>query len=316
MKLVVFIPAYNEEKTIGKVILDIPRKISGFDKVEVLVINDGSHDKTVDVAMNAGADKIVSHSTNMGVGATFMTGVRNCIAMNADVAVIIDADQQFDAKDIPTLTIPILNNQLDVVLGSRWLDREVNGIPKRNLIGNKICTKMISVVTGQKFTDTQSGFVAYSKKVLKNITVVNDFTFVHEAILDLKFKGFRLGEVSVPVKYFDERKSRVVKNVFSYGYRALSIIIKSLVYHRPILTFGLLSIILTSVGIIAKIITITDIFGGGVSSELSTGIIFLGIVNFMLGLFANVVFKRQAFTERSVRDLIKDSNSESEKEQI
>ena len=166
MKLVVFIPAYNEEKTIDKVILEIPRKISGFDKVEVLVINDGSKDKTVEVAMNAGADKVISHSTNMGIGATFMTGIRNCITMNADVAVIIDADQQFDSKDIPNLTIPILNNQLDVVLGSRWLDREVTGIPKRNLIGNKICTKMISMVTGQKFTDTQSGFVAYSKNVL------------------------------------------------------------------------------------------------------------------------------------------------------
>lgn len=304
MKLVVFIPAYNEEKTIDKVILEIPRKISGFDEIEVLVINDGSKDKTVEVAMNAGADKVISHSTNMGIGATFMTGIRNCITMNADVAVIIDADQQFDSKDIPNLTIPILNNQLDVVLGSRWLNREVTGIPKRNLIGNKICTKMISMVTGQKFTDTQSGFVAYSKNVLKNITVVNDFTFVHEAILDLKFKGFRLGEISVPVKYFEERKSRVVKNVFNYGYRALSIIIKSLVYHRPILTFGILGIFLIIGGIFAKIITISNIFGGGISSELSTGFIILGVVNFMLGLFANIVFKRQAFTERNLREYL------------
>lgn len=119
MKLVVFIPAFNEEATIGNVILSIPRKISGFDQVEVLVINDGSHDKTVDVAMNAGADKIVSHTSNMGIGTTFMNGIRNCISMNADVAVIIDADLQFDPKDIPKLTVPILNNQLDVVLGSR-----------------------------------------------------------------------------------------------------------------------------------------------------------------------------------------------------
>jgi len=308
MKLVVFIPAYNEEETIAKVILDIPRKISGFDTVEVLVINDGSKDKTVEVAMNAGADKIISHPTNMGIGATFMTGIRNCITMNADVAVIIDADQQFDSKDIPSLTIPILNNQLDVVLGSRWLNREVTGIPKENLLGNKICTKMISIVTGQKFTDTQSGFVAYSKNALKSIIVVNDFTFVHEAILDLKFKGFRLGEISVPVKYFEERKSRVVKNIFNYGYRALSIIVKSLVYHRPILTFGILGIILIIGGIVAKVITISNIFGGGISSELSTGFVILGVVNFMLGLFANIVFKRQAFAERNLQEYL--SNKE------
>ena len=316
LKLVVFIPAYNEEEKIGQVILGIPRKIQGFDKVEVLVINDGSRDKTVDVAMNAGADKIVSHTTNMGIGATFMTGIRNCIAMNADVAVIIDADLQFDPKDIPKLTVPILNNQLDVVLGSRWLERKVKGIPKRNLLGNKICTKLISMVTGQKFTDTQSGFVAYSKSALMNITVVNDFTFVHEAILDLKFKGFRLGEISVPVTYFEERKSRVVKNIFNYGYRALSIIVKSLIYHRPILTFGIVGTALIIGGIAAKIITKTQAFGFGVDSDLSTGFIILGIVNLTLGMFANVIFKRQAFTERSVRDLIRDSNSESDKEQI
>jgi len=310
LKLVVFIPAYNEEKTIGKLILDIPRKIPGFDKVEVLVIDDGSRDKTVDMAMNAGADKIVSNAVNMGIGATFMRGIRTCVAMNADVAAIIDADLQFDPKDIPKLTIPILNNQLDVVLGSRWLDRDVEGIPTRNLIGNKICTQLISAVTGQKFTDTQSGFVAYSKSAFMNITVINDFTFVHEAILDLKFKGFRIGEVSVSVRYYEERKSRVVKNIFNYGYRALSIIIKTLVYHRPILTFGLLGTVLTLGGILAKIITITRVFGWGVSPDLSTGFIILGVVNFMLGLFANVVVKRQAFTERSIQYYLKDKGSQ------
>ena len=143
MKLVVIVPAYNEEKTIGELILGIPRKISGFDKIEVLVIDDGSRDKTVDFAMNAGADKIVSHSVNRGMGETFMTGIRNCISMKADVAVIIDADLQFDPKDIPKLTIPIINNQLDVVLGSRWLNQKVQGIPKRKLVGNKLFTKVI-----------------------------------------------------------------------------------------------------------------------------------------------------------------------------
>jgi glycosyltransferase involved in cell wall biosynthesis len=301
MKLIIFIPALNEEKTISNVILAMPKKISGIDEIKILVIDDGSKDKTVEIARNAGADKIISHSNNMGIGAAFMTGIRNCISMNADVAVIIDADLQFNPNEIPKLLLPILNNQLDVVLGSRWLDSDVKGIPTRNLIGNKICTKLISLVTGQKFTDTQSGFVAYSKNALSNISVVNDFTFVHEAILDLKFKGFRIGEIGVSVKYFGERKSRVVKNIFNYGYRSLSIILKSLVYHRPILTFGLFGITLVTGGIIAKIITVSKYFGGGVSSDLSSGVIILGIVSFMLGIFANVVFKRQAFAERNLR---------------
>lgn len=121
-----------------------------------------------------------------------------------------------------------------------------------------------------------------------------------------------MGEVSVSVKYFEDRKSRVVKNIFNYGYRAFSIIFKSLVYHRPMLTFGLFGIVLTTGGILAKIITISKVFGGGVSSELSTGFIILGVVSFMLGLLANIIFKRQAFAEKSLRDYIKQSREESQ----
>lgn len=310
MKLVVIVPAYNEEKTIGELILGIPRKISGFDKIEVLVIDDGSQDKTVDFAMNAGADKIVSHPTNLGMGETFMTGVRNCIAMGADVMVIIDADLQFDPNDIPKLTVPIINNQLDVALGSRWLNQKVQGIPTRKLIGNKMFTKLISFLAGQKFTDTQSGYVAYSKEALMNLTVVNQFNFSQEAILDLKFKGFRLGEIPVSVRYFEERKSRIVKSMFNYSSRVSSMIFKTLVYHKPVLTFGILGSLLILGGIFGKIITVTNVFNFGIDSELTTGFIILGIVNWTLGLFANVVFKRHAFTEKSLRNYIKETNSD------
>ena len=110
MKLVVLTPAYDEEKTIEKTILSIPRKISGVDKVEVLVINDGSTDNTVQMAMNGGADKIISHKNNMGVGAAFMTGIRNAISMQADLVVTLDADFQMDSNQTHDLVLPIINN--------------------------------------------------------------------------------------------------------------------------------------------------------------------------------------------------------------
>jgi len=119
MKLIVLIPAYNEEDNIEKTILSIPRKVFGIDKVEVLVVNDGSTDKTVDLAMNAGADKIVSHRHNMGVGAAFMTGIRNAIGLKPDILVTLDADSQMDSSEIPQLVEPILNEQYDVVIGAR-----------------------------------------------------------------------------------------------------------------------------------------------------------------------------------------------------
>lgn len=307
MKLVVLIPAYNEEENIEKVVLSIPRKIHGIDKVEVLVVNDGSSDKTVDYALNGGADKIISHKRNMGVGAAFNTGTRNAVMMNADILVTIDADSQFDSNQIPELIVPILNQQYDVVIGSRFLSQKPKNIPFIKKIGNKIFSKLVSGVIGQKLSDTQTGFRAYSREALLNVSVVNDFTYTQEVLIDLRFKGMQIGEIPVSVKYDDSRKSRVVKNIFSYSFRALSIIIRTLVYHRPILSFGIMGAILIGGGILAKILTISKIVI--ITSDLSTGFIILGVVGFMMGMFASVVFKRQAFAEKDLKQYISDSDS-------
>ena len=304
MKLVVLIPAFNEETTIGDLISQIPRTISGIDLVQVLVVNDGSTDKTIDCALNGGADKIVSHRQNMGLGSAFMTGVRNAITMQADILVTLDADSQFDPKQITEIIVPILNQQTDMVIGSRFLNETPTGIPKIKLLGNQIFTKIVSKLMDQKFTDTQSGFRAYSKEALKNISIVNNFTYTQEVLIDLKFKGMRIEEIPISVTYYKNRKSKVVKNIFDYGIRALSIIIRTLAYHKPIFTFGFFGTILIIGGIIAKIITITKIFGNAVSSDFSSGIILLGVVSFMMGLFASVIFKRQQVIEKNIRHYV------------
>ena len=298
MKLVILIPAFNEESTVGKTILDIPRKIVGVDKVEILVIDDGSSDKTVDFALNAGADKIVSHKRNMGVGAAFMTGIRNAISMDADIVVTIDADSQTSASDIPALISPILDHQFDVVIGTRFLRNIPSDYPKIKLIGNRMFTRLISYVAGQKFTDTQTGFRAYSREAISNISVVSEFTYTQEVLLDLKFKGFRIGDTPITVNYY-RKESKVVKSIFKYTCKSISIIIKSLVYHRPMMAFGLFGALLLGGGIMAKLITISKIIY--ITSGLSTGFIILGVVSFMFGIFANLVFKRQSFAEKDVR---------------
>jgi glycosyltransferase involved in cell wall biosynthesis len=303
MKLVVVLPAFNEEENIAKTIKSIPKKLVGIDKIEILVINDGSTDNTADKAYNSGADRVVTHSANMGVGAAFMTGIRNAISTNADIVVTLDADAQFNSEQIQQLIIPILNKQLDVVIGSRFLKGRPTGIPKIKYFGNKVFTKIVSWSIGQRFTDTQTGFRAYSKDALLNVSVINDFTYTQEVLIDLKFKGIKIGELPVDVTYNDKRKSRVVKSISGYSLRAISIIIK--------LAFGLFGIFLVILGIIAKIITSTMIFGWGISPGLSTGLIILGIVSFMMGLFANVVFKRQSFAEKDLRHYISQINKNS-----
>ena len=306
MKLVVLIPAYNEEAIIEKTILSIPRKIMGVDEVRILVVNDGSADRTIDFALNGGADKIVSHKRNSGVGAAFMTGIRNAIMMNADIVVAVDADSQFDSRQIPELIMPILNHEADVVIGSRFQNGSPKNIPKIKLVGNKIFSRLVSWLVGQKFTDTQTGFRAYSKEALLNISVVNDFTYTQEALIDLKFKDLRIIEVPVSVTYDDKRKSRVVKNIFKYTIRCLSIIARTLLYHRPVFSFGVLGTVFIIGGISAKLITLLTTFG--IKSSLSTGFILLGAVSFMMGVLASVVFKRQAFAEKELRHYLEKSN--------
>jgi len=195
--------AYNEENRISDAILKIPRKIIGVDKVEVLVVNDGSTDKTVEMAMNAGADKIVSHKTNMGVGAAFMTGIRNAISMDADIVVTVDGDGEANTDEIPELINPIINNPFDVVVGQRFLRNIPPNYSKLNLIGNKIFTRIVSFVAGHKFADTQSGYRAYSKDAIMDISVINNFTYTQEVLLDLHFKGFRIGDTPISFTYRD-----------------------------------------------------------------------------------------------------------------
>ena len=240
MKLVVLIPAYNEEENIEKVVRSIPKKIIGVNDIKILVVNDGSTDKTMDMAMNGGAYRVVSHKRNSGVGAAFMTGIRNAITMNADILVAVDADSQFDSNQISELISPIINNQADVVIGSRFQGEKPKNIPRIKYLGNKIFTKIVSSVVQQKFTDTQTGFRAYSREALLNVSVVNDFTYTQEVLIDLKFKGMQIAEVPVSVKYNDNRKSRVVKNIFNYSAKALAIIARTLVYHRPMFAFNIL----------------------------------------------------------------------------
>jgi len=298
-KLVVLLPAFNEADKISETIQNIPRKILGVKKVEVLVIDDGSIDDTVILSHEAGADKVISLGKNMGVASAFMTGVRNAISMNADILITIDADGQFPPEQIKKFIPPILNQQLDVVSGARFTGKIPKDYPKIKLLGNKVFSKLVSLITGQKFLDTQTGFRAYSREALRNISIVSDYNFAQEVMIDLKFKGYRIGEIPVDVLFDKNRKSRIVRNIFTYSLKASSTIIRSMLFHKPIMGFGLFGSGLIGLGILAKILTISNTLH--ISNDLENALIILGIVSFMLGVFANIIFKRQSFTERDLR---------------
>jgi glycosyltransferase involved in cell wall biosynthesis len=233
------IPAYNEEKSITKVIKKIPRKFEGIDKVDVLVINDGSTDGTEEVAKKYGADYVESHVKNQGVGKAFSTGISKALELDADFIVNIDADGQFNPVDIPKLLEPIIKDEADFVTATRFLKKEnIPEMPMVKKFGNYAVTFMVNRITGMKFTDTQCGFRAFSKKAALKLNLFGKFTYTQEVFLDLVNKDILIKEIPLKIKYHKERVSKVVKNPVNYGLNVLIIILNYIKDTRPLLFFG------------------------------------------------------------------------------
>ena len=239
-RLVIFVPAFNEENSIAGVVKSIPRKVAGLKKVLVLIVNDGSTDNTAAIASNAGADRICPHKTNLGLGRAFKTGIDEALKMGADCIITIDADGQFNAADIPKLLEPILDGRAEKVTCSRFKDsRLVPDMPWIKKFGNGIFTGIVNALTGKKFTDTQCGFRAYSKEAALRLNTFGKHTYTQEVFLGLAAAGLAIEEVALPVRGEREHgESKVVSNVFVYGMNALLIIIRAVRDYKPLLFFG------------------------------------------------------------------------------
>ncbi|MBU0662299.1 MAG: glycosyltransferase family 2 protein [Candidatus Diapherotrites archaeon] len=237
-KLVVLIPALNEEKTIGGVISSIPKKINGIGEIAALVVDDGSTDNTTGAAKAKGA-KVVSHSVNRGLGVAFSTGIENALGMGADVIVNIDADGQFNSGDIAEIVQPVLRGEADMVTCSRFLDRDNEPeMPAVKKFGNAVFTRIVNALTGGNFTDTQCGFRAYSRDAAMKMTLFHNYTYTQEAFLNLANRGCKIVEMPFKVTGQREGKSRIVGNVFVYGIRALVIIVRTIRDYKPLEFFA------------------------------------------------------------------------------
>lgn len=219
MKLVVMIPAYNEEKTVGRVIDEIPRGIEGVDVIEILVINDGSVDNTRHVAEIAGANLVVSHCTNRGLAASFRTGLKVALRMNADIIVNTDADLQYDQTQIRELVHPILSNEADMVLGSRFKGY-IEEMPTRKKLGNMFATSVTRVFSGFNTSDAQSGFRAFTRELASSLKITSTKTYVQETIIRAARCGYRITEIPIT---FRKRQgpSRLIKSIWGYAFIVL-----------------------------------------------------------------------------------------------
>lgn len=280
MKLLIYLPALNEEEKIGQVIEKLPSNLIGIDLIQCLVVDDGSSDNTAVNAKLAGA-YVLSHGKNRGVGAAFQSAVKFALENDADILVGIDADGQFDANEIPLLINPILYNKVDMVIGNRFVNGKPINMTRLKFWGNQQLAKIISTVCEQKFIDVSCGFRAYNREVLFRMNTFANFTYTHETILSIVFQNLRVEEKEISVKYFSDRKSRVASSILQYAIQTSKIIMRVMLDYHPIKVFGTFGGIFMGIGTLFEVFLISHyIITGNFSPYKSTGFIGLGFILF------------------------------------
>jgi len=241
--LLVTIPALNEEQTVGQVIRGVPRDIPGVGVIEVLVVDDGSTDRTAEEAERAGAH-VIRHPAIRGVGGAFHSALTYGLDHGADLMVSLDADGQFNPADIPALIAPVVAGQAEFTTASRFKDPALTPpMPWTRLWGNRLMSRLISNLTGQRFYDVSCGMRCYGRRAALQLYLLARFTYTQEVFLNLAFREVRIVEVPIRVRGVREfGSSRVAGSLWRYGFRTGAIIVRSYRDYWPLHFFGFIAL--------------------------------------------------------------------------
>ncbi|MFD2671568.1 glycosyltransferase family 2 protein [Marinicrinis sediminis] len=220
----VVIPAFNEAGSIAKVISKVPRELPGFARVSILVVNDGSRDDTVKVAFAAGADYVYSSPRNQGLGAAVLFGLKQAYQLGAEAAVMIDADNEYPAEQIPELVQPIVNGQADYVLGSRFL-KTVQGMKAYRRIGNRVFTWLQAKLLRLELTDGQTGMRAFKREVLRDLDIIHAYNYAQVMTLNIVRQNYLLQEIAIDYQVRTEGASFIN---WTYIHKVIPAIIREL----------------------------------------------------------------------------------------
>ncbi len=290
-KIVITIPAYNEEKSIGRVINDIKKVMNTTKyKYKILIVDDGSKDQTAKTAKQAGAI-VYSHPRNYGLAEAFRTEIKKCLELKADVIVHTDADGQYLASEIPKLIEPIIKKQADLVLGSRFKGH-IEYMPITKRLGNIAFSKVISNITNFSISDGQTGFRCFSREVAEKIPIISNFTYTQEQVIRTLKNKFKVLEVPV---YFAKRdgKSRLMKSPFEYAIKAWINIFRIYRDYEPLKFFGLFGGIFFLLGFLIGVwlfylFFTTGIVGHYPSIMLSVLLMSIGLQIWLFGFLADM----------------------------
>jgi len=299
VKEVVIIPAHNERETIAEVIGKIPRADDNA-TVDVVVLDDASDDGTGEVAEAQGA-KVLRSRKRLGLGRQFQKGLDEALRLGAGVVVNIDADMQYDPRQIPELIEPIIRGEADIVLGSRFAGSIEHMRPTKRL-GNRLLTFLVNRLSGTSLSDAQTGFRAFSREAAARINVLSSYTYTQEVIIQASYKGLKI--VEVPITFRTRRgKSRLISSLSEYAFEAVLTVLLTYLNYRPLRVFSLLGLALGLLGLaIGSRPMIQYVVTGHVSpylpsALLSALLILLGFMMLVVAVLAEMTRSNRKFIE-------------------
>jgi len=292
MKLIITIPAFNEEKTIEEVIKSIPKNINGINEIQVLVVDDGSTDNTARIAEKNNAI-VLKHKKNLGLAKSFKDALDKALELNADIIVNTDADNQYDQKEIPKLVQPIIEGKADIVLGSRFKGK-IEEMPLTKKIGNIIATTTVNFVSKAKISDAQTGFRAFSRNAAAMLNIQSSYTYTQETIIQAMFKGLKI--IEVPVVFRKRKdKSRLISSIWIYAIKTIITIIRSYLSYKPLKFFGVIGLLFILAGFIVGFKVLMHFIATSLvspfipSALLASVLIIIGIEFIAIGLVAETI---------------------------
>lgn len=300
MKLIIQIPCYNEAETLKIALDDLPKHIDGIDEIEYLIINDGSKDDTVKVALDWGVHYVVNFTRNKGLAKGFMAGLNACLSYGADIIVNTDADNQYCGDDIETIVRPILLGKADIVVGERPIDNTEHFSPLKKKLQH-FGSWVVRKASKTDIPDAPSGFRAFSREAALRLNVINDYTYTLETIVQAGRN--KMAIISVPIRTNGElRPSRLFGSMFGYIKKSMLTIVRAFLMYRPLQFFTIIGVILfligTGIGIRFLVYYFNGLGSGHIQSLiLASMMIILGVMTGIVGLQADIIAANRKLLE-------------------